>query len=215
MSATRDHAPESGEVRRRRPRTSPATRRARGWLRSVTGEPAAVRRALRSGVSPSLRRRRWIGALSALGVTDFAIISLYQIGVLRRLPDLPGRVFDSNRVNASRHAYATGVPDGALGGMLYATTLALAAAGGDGSTRPANRREGRHIGWDVLLAGATLAGSLAAARYLDDMVRRQQRACPYCLVGAAASFASLALAAGELHARTARSSPVAARHHGS
>lgn len=62
-----------------------------------------------------MRRRRRLAALSVLGLLDFAVISLYQLGVIRSLPDPPGRLFDSNRVNASRHAFAMGLPDGPLG----------------------------------------------------------------------------------------------------
>lgn len=147
----------------------------------------AIRTELREADSASLRRRRWIGVLSAIGAVDFAIISLYQFGVIRHLPDPPGRVFDSDTVNASHKAYALGVPDGTLGLGLYALTLILAAAGG-------SERSGRHPVLDVLLGGAVAAGVLGAAHYLYDMIRHQQRACPYCLVGAAAHFGMLPLA---------------------
>ena len=62
----------------------------------------AIRRELRQGQSPSLGRRRWIGFLSAVGAVDFTVISLYQMGVIQHLPDPPGRIFDSDQVNASR-----------------------------------------------------------------------------------------------------------------
>jgi hypothetical protein len=74
----------------------------------------AIRRELREGHSPSLRRRRRIGFLAALGAVDFAVISLYQIGAIRHLPEPPGHLFDSDKVNASRKAYALGVPDGTI-----------------------------------------------------------------------------------------------------
>jgi hypothetical protein len=90
-----------------------------------------IREQLRNGTSRSLRRRRWVALLSVLGAVDFAIISLYQLGVIRHLPDPPGRIFDSDRVNASHKAYALGVPDGTLGLGLYALTLIPAGAGGD------------------------------------------------------------------------------------
>jgi uncharacterized membrane protein len=144
----------------------------------------AIRRELRHGVSDSLRRRRWISVLSVVGVIDFAIISLYQMGIIRHLPDPPGAFFDSDEVNASRTAYALGVPDGPLGLGLYAITLILAGAGGD------NRRR-RHPVFDVLVGGAVAAGVVGAAHYVYDMIRHQQRACPYCLVGAVAHVAML------------------------
>ena len=156
-------------------------------------KPGAIRRELREADSPSLRRRRWIAALSAVGVVDFAVISLYQLGVIRHLPDPPGRLFDSDKVNGSRKAYATGVPDGTLGLALYALTLVLTGAGG-------TSRTGRPAILDLALGGAVLAGAIGAAHYLYDMVMRQERACPYCLAGAAVSFAMLPLAVRETRA---------------
>jgi len=150
----------------------------------------ALRDELRTGESPSLQRRRWISLLCAVGAVDFAVISLYQVGVIRRLPDLPGDLFDSNQVNASRTAYAHRVPDGAIGLALYGLTLLLAAAGG-------SRQTGRRPIADLLLGGSVAAGALGAAQYLYDMAFRQARACPYCLVGAAVNFAMLPLAARE------------------
>jgi uncharacterized membrane protein len=151
----------------------------------------AIRHELRHGDSHSLRRRRRIAALAALGAVDFAIISLYQLGFIRHLPDPPGRIFDSDRVNSSRTAYALGVPDGPLGLGLYALTLILAGAGG-------TARSGRRRILDVLLGGAVAAGAVGASKYLWDMVRHQERACPYCLVGAAVNFAMVPLAIREL-----------------
>jgi uncharacterized membrane protein len=141
---------------------------------------------------------RGIAALAAVGAVDFAIISLYQLGVIRHLPDLPGRIFDSDKVNASHKAYVLGVPDGTLGLGLYALTLILAGAGG-------TSRSGRRTILDVALGGAVMAGAVGTAHY--DMTRHQKRACPYCLVGATVNFAMLPLAIREtlrsLHPRAA------------
>lgn len=153
----------------------------------------AIRNELRLGSSPSLRRRRAIAALSAIGIVDFAVISLYQLGVIRHLPDPPGRIFDSDKVNGSRKAYLLGVPDGPLGALLYAATMTLAGAGG-------SRRTGRGRWLDWLLGGAALAGVAGAAQYLYDMIRNQERACPYCLTGAGLNGAIAALAWRELRA---------------
>lgn len=147
----------------------------------------AARHELRDGEGASLQRRRWIGALSALAVVDFAIISLYQLGVIRHLPDPPGKVFDSDRVNASRSAYPLGVPDGTLGLTMHGVTMALAGAGG-------SARTGRHPAFDVLLGAIALAGAVSAGLYLREMITKQKRACPYCLTAAATEFATLALA---------------------
>ena len=151
----------------------------------------AIRVELRHGHSPSLRRRRWIGALAAVGLADFAIISLYQFGVIRHLPDPPGKLFDSDKVNASHKAYAMGFPDGTAGAALHAFIMMLASAGGSRST-------GRKPVLDLLLGGAVIAGAAAGAQYLFDMVRNQERACPYCIAGAAINFSMLPLVMPEL-----------------
>lgn len=146
----------------------------------------SIRNELRYGRSPELQRRRWISALCAVGVADFAIITLYQVGLIRHLPDPPGAIFDSDKVNGSRKAYAYGVPDGAIGLGLYALTTALAGFGG-------TSRTGRHPGWDLALGAAVIAGVGGAANYLQDMIRNQERACPYCLTGAALNVAMVPL----------------------
>lgn len=132
-----------------------------------------------------------MSVLAAIGVLDFAIISLYQMGVLRRLPDLPGNVFDSNKVNASAKAYALRLPDGTTGTALYALTMMLASYGG-------SRRTGRRRWVDLALVAASGAGAIGAADYLRDMLFKQHKACPYCLVGAGLNFALLRLAWQEL-----------------
>ena len=58
-------------------------------------------------------------------------MTLYQTGILRRLPDPPIGPFDSERVNASDYAYKRlQVPDAVLMMGTYAATAGLAAAGG-------------------------------------------------------------------------------------
>lgn len=142
----------------------------------------AVRNVLRSDrADASLARRRRIALLSAVGLLDFVAISLYQLGIIRRLPDLPGRLFDTNAVNASPRAYPLGVPDGPLGAALFAVTMVLAGAGG-------TRATGRSPLVSLLLGAAGFAGAAGAAKYLWDMITKEKKACPYCLVGAGLDF---------------------------
>ena len=150
-------------------------------------DAAVVRRTWRNGRAPSLRRRRVIAALASAGLADFAMISLYQLGALRHLPDPPIRTFDSDRVNGSAKAYAFGVPDGTTGALLYAAELVLAAAGG-------SHDSGRPLAASALLAGASAIGAGAAVYYLWDMFVREKRACAYCLVGAALNLSMFPLA---------------------
>ena len=92
--------------------------------------------------------------MSALGLLDFSIISLYQVGVIQHLPDLPGDVFDSDYVNGSDEAYQFGAPDAPISAIVYALNMTLATAGGTEKTgRPPPSR--------------------SAARSLSDSQRRE------------------------------------------
>lgn len=144
---------------------------------------AAIRAELLNGTDADLQKRRNILTLSALGIVDFAFLSLYQSGVIRKLPDLPFPAFDSNKVNAAHDAYQMGAPDSTISAWTYATNMVLATAGG-------SRHSGRKPILDVLL-GATIAGNAAgAAYYLFNMIFFQKKICPYCVAGAAINFAS-------------------------
>lgn len=135
-----------------------------------------------------LRSKRRLIFLSALGLIDFSIITLYQTGIIRRLPDVPLRFFDSNQVNAAPSAYRFGAPDGAIGSLAYATTMVLACAG--------ETKNGKNAKFTDLLLAGTVAGNAAGATYyLYEMAFKQKKACVYCLAGAAINFASVALVA--------------------
>ena len=150
-----------------------------------------IRNTLREGHSQSLERRRKIALFSSIGLIDFAIISLYQIGLIRHLPGIPGKVFDSDKVNASKKAYQMGLPDGTTGAALYAVTLMLASAGGV-------RKTGRRPLFTYLLGGAVFAGVGGALQYLYDMAKNQKKACPYCITGALMHFSMVPLVIAEL-----------------
>lgn len=140
-------------------------------------EVMRVRHDLLKDRSPALQARRAIIGLSTIGLLDFVAISLYQTGILNKLPDLPGRFFDSNKVNGSKKAYSRHLPDGLTGALLYVTHMILASYGAEFSRRRAWSR------W--ALVASTSAGVFGAATYLYDMSFRQKRACIYCLIGAA------------------------------
>ncbi len=74
---------------------------------------------------------RIISLLAVLGLVDFSIISLYQVGLIKHLPYPPGKIFDSDKANGSHHAYVWGVPDGPLAIGIYALSLILATIKGD------------------------------------------------------------------------------------
>jgi uncharacterized membrane protein len=143
--------------------------------------PAAIGKELTEGHDSWLRARRRIAAIAGALAADFAVIGMRQYGVIRRLPDLPIRGFDSNAVITSPAAYPAGIPDGALAVAGLGGIIALATAGG-------STRTGRSRWFDRALFGALAIGAAGAAHYLDEMIRKQRRLCAYCLVGAAGFF---------------------------
>ena len=148
----------------------------------------AIRNELRNNDSVAMDKRRLIILLSALGLVDFSVISLYQTGIIEKLPDLPFPIFDSNKVNASKEAYQFGVPDGPISAAVYATTMILAAAGG-------SEQSGRKPVFDTLLGATILGNTTGAIYYVYQMIFKQKKICLYCLAGAAVNIASAVIAA--------------------
>lgn len=143
----------------------------------------AIRDVLRTEHNEDLDRRRKVIALSALGLVDFSIISLYQTRVIKHMPDLPYSLFDSDKVNASEDAYRFGAPDATMSAVVYALAMVLASAEGSEQT-------GRTPVLDVAL-GATTAGNAAGALfYLYKMIFVEKKVCLYCVTGAAINIAS-------------------------
>jgi uncharacterized membrane protein len=132
----------------------------------------AIRNGLRNGSSVDLDKWRKVILLSALGLIDFSIISLYQTGIIKHLPDLPYAFFDSDKVNASEDAYRFGAPDAPVSAMAYAMSIVLASAGGSENVH-------RKPVFDLAL-GATLAGNaIGALYYLYKMIFKQKKICLY------------------------------------
>lgn len=126
--------------------------------------------------------RRDIALLSAIGLVDFVPVSLYQLGVIRHLPDLPGALFDSDYVNASKEAQIAGLPDGPVSLLLYAANLVLVSG--------ALKKKKRNV-FDYLVAANSLGQAAGGAYYLYNMATRQKRVCVYCVTGAMINFATL------------------------
>jgi uncharacterized membrane protein len=153
--------------------------------------PARLSRELRLGGGPDLRRRRWIFGLSLLGTLMAQIVSLYQMGLLRRLPDPPAGPFDASKVDASDYAYKRmQVPDGVLMLVTYGVTAALAAAGG-------RDRVEREPALPLTLAAKTGWDSITALRLAREEWGENRALCAYCQVATLASLASFALSLPE------------------
>lgn len=138
---------------------------------------------IREDNSADTEDRRKVAALAAAGLADFSLISLLQIGYLKKLPDIPGDVFDTMEVNTSKEAVIMGMPDGVISLGAYAATMFLAMAG--------SRFKKRSRLLDLALGGIVLGQAVGAAQYLYKMAFVQKKVCIYCLTGAAINLASL------------------------
>ena len=168
----------------------PPAKRARGRSggvgRSSSDAAERVSDDLRRRTSPHLRRRRRQTALMTGATAAMGLITLYQTGLVRHLPDPPLPGFDSDKVDASGEAYQTlKTPDATLGIAGYGTTLALIGMGGAD-------RAGRRP-WIPLLATAKLAYDGAGAAWLTaEQVTKHRALCFYCLLASAATWGALA-----------------------
>ena len=157
------------------------------FIRRITGaNPESVREDLLHGRSGDLTRRRWVVGASLVGLTAMAAVSLLQTGVLRHLPDPPIKSFDSDRVNLGDTAYAFGAPDGTFAAASLAANLPLAALG-------AADRAAQAPWIPLLAAGKAAVDAAAAGWYFYQMPTKEKAWCGYCIVGALANAAVLAL----------------------
>lgn len=151
------------------------------------GRPEELSRSLRRDSGSGLAFRRAIVISSLAGVASMAPVTLYQMGIIKRLPDVPAKLFDSNKVNASRTAYLFGMPDGPISLAGHAINLALATVGAPGRSQ---RRP-----WLAWLASAKAGLEAAVAvRYLFyQMPVKEGKWCPYCITDAVAHTATFGL----------------------
>ena len=148
-------------------------------------------RELRLARTPDLARRRWILALSLVGASAGAIVGLYQMGLVRRLPDLPLPVFDATRVDKSAYAYKRlSTPDGLLMLTSYGATAVLAGAGGQHRARTMPLLP-------LALLAKTAYDSFLALKLGREEWAENRALCGYCQAATLASLASMLLALPE------------------
>jgi uncharacterized membrane protein len=116
---------------------------------------------------------------------SMAVVVLYQMGVIRSIPEPPIPGFDADKVDASAEAYQLlAMPDGALGMVSYATTLMLAAAGGKDRARTAP--------WlPLALSAKATVDAAQAAKLTWDQWADHRAFCSWCLLAAGATFSTL------------------------
>ena len=153
--------------------------------------PTQLSKELRTGEGDFLEERRSVIVLSLTAIGCMGLIALYQSGIIRRLPDLPLPLMDADKVDASEEAYAHfQMGDAFIGLGSYAATMGLAAMG------PKDRAEKQP--WIPLaLAAKATADAAQAAKLTYDQWAKHKAFCIWCLVAAAATFATVPLVMGE------------------
>jgi uncharacterized membrane protein len=153
--------------------------------------PRQLSRDLRLGRSPDLSRRRGIVGLSFVGAAAGMVVGAYQMGLIRRLPSLPFRAFDAERVDASDYAYKRAqTPDALLMLVTYGITAVLAGAGGKHRARQTPLLP-------IALAAKTIYDSAVALKLGQEEWAENKALCDYCQAATVASIASVALALPE------------------
>lgn len=167
----------------------------RGKLSIDDVAPRILSRQLRKGHGEGLSQRRKVFGLSLAAAGAMGLVSAYQMGLIRHLPEPPLPGFDADKVDASDEAYEwLSMPDGVIGLASYAGTAMLAAVGGSDRAR--------RLPWlPLLLAGKVAADASQAARLTKDQWTKHEAFCLWCLLAAGATAAAVPYAFAE--ARTA------------
>lgn len=153
--------------------------------------PAELSRQLRLGQSPDLSRRRWIIGLSFVTATAGQIVTLYQTGIIRHLPDPPLPVFDSDKVDASDYAYKRlQMPDAPAMLVTAGLTAMLASAGGQ-------ERATQQPWLPVALLGKTLIDLVTNVQLGREEWQENKKLCFYCQASTVAATAAAVLAVPE------------------
>lgn len=153
--------------------------------------PRELSRQLREVHTEDLNRRRLLVTLSLVGAAMGQIVSLYQMGVIKKLPDPPLDIFDSSKVDAADYAYARfQTPDALMMIVNYGVTAWLAGAG--------DKDRATNAPWIPLALAAKTIGDAATALELGrEEYAQTKKLCFYCQVATVVSLASVALAVPE------------------
>lgn len=153
--------------------------------------PRQLSRELRLDRSPDLQRRRWALALSFVGAGAGMVVGLYQMGLLKRLPDLPMPPFDATRVDKADYAYKRlQTPDGLLMAASYAVTAILAGAGGKDRAR-------ENPALPLALAAKVTYDAAIALKLAREEWAETKALCGYCQAATLASLVSAVMVVPE------------------
>lgn len=139
-----------------------------------------------------LSNRRRIVALSIFSSLTLSGIALFQVGLLKKIPQPHLPYFDAEKVNGSEQAYQLAkTPDALIGMASYAVTACLAAMG------PQNRWKSAR--WIPLAMGAkALADASMAGKLSVEQWTKFRAFSFWSLLTSAATFMSLRYALPEM-----------------
>lgn len=168
--------------------------RAGGIGRASSPGAEAVSDALRRGGSPFLTGRRRVAGLTLGAMGSLGVVAAYQFGLLRHLPEPPGRWFDADSVDASGEAYSgLKTPDAALGLLSFAATLVLAGARAD---RHPSQRKLLSLALGVKVVADAAGGLLLTV----EQATKHRKFCSWCLATTAFSVATVPQVVPEMRA---------------
>jgi len=157
-------------------------------------KPETLSHQLRLGSGNFLPQRRGIVGLSMVAVGSMALITLYQMGIIKHLPEPPLPGLNADKVDASAKAYSRlSTPDGVLGLGNYAITMGLAAMGGQD-------RAMRQPWIPLALAAKVLFDVSQAIRLFLDQKSKYHAFCSWCLLSAGSTLAIVPLVIPETYA---------------
>lgn len=151
--------------------------------RKASADARALSSYLRKGDDALLRSRRRICLLSLAAMGSLGVVAMYQLGIIKHVPEPKLPFLDADEVDAAGEAYqALAMPDAVLAIASYALTLALAARGG--------RSRAIDEPWlPLALAGKVLADAAIAVALTVEQAFKHRAFCSWCLVAAAATVA--------------------------
>jgi hypothetical protein len=156
--------------------------------------PGELGEDLREGSSKFLNFRRAVVGLSFFSGAVMGGIALYQIGILKRIPEPRWRRFDAEEVNGSAEAYSHfATPDALLALVSYAVTACLAGMG-------AQTRSATHPWIPISMAAKALLDAAVAGKLTIDEWTKYRAFCFWCLLTTTATFAALPLVIPEARA---------------
>ncbi len=156
-------------------------------------KPEILSQELRTGSGNFLRLRRGIVGLAMVATGSMGLITLFQMGIIKHLPELPLPWLDADKVDASAEAYSRfSTPDGVLGLGNYAMTMGLAAMGGQDRVQKQP--------WIPLLLAAKVGFDLSQGiRLFFDQKSKYHAFCSWCLLAAGSTVATVPLVIPETY----------------